>query len=1017
MSHCKTIFLLVALFLMLQSYTFSQSNSNTDTLYNEAVELYEDGDHSEAKEIFEEISGIVCSEGRSTEKCIDLKIYLSDIARWGRNFEYAENNLFESERILNEKLHTPHPLQMELYMQMVFLYSDMTNFEEGERVVDRLFELSENPVMEGMPRARAYLASGYLEDARGNLHRALESYTGAVEAVQGIDRDREVLRFLAVAYNNMGVLTRRIGEVREAMNYFQQALEVTKSLYGENNPEVALLYNSIGTIHYVMGDFGQAAEYFLSSGDIFRENYGENHNRVATAYNNAGVVYTEMDEIERAAEILEKAQRIKENLFGENHIDTAIGYSNLASIYMETENYDAALSNYQKSIAVRKEIYGEDHLNLITPYINIGEFYTRTEEYGTAREFFGEALQITEKRLGENHPYVWDVLLNVGNSYKEEENFESALENYQEAYDRIVRESGIASQNGFDAGRLSHPLLFMKAASNIGDMYIKLYEKEGGVDKLHQAIENYFTSIRVVDYLQYSYQSEASKLNLVDQNYSIFTNSIKAYSYLYQETGEKSWLDEILTISELSRSRIALELLQDIEAKNFSGVPQEILDEESTINTQIADFYQRLNAEQEKGLDINQDSISAYRDSLFASRRRLNNLTDQLETNYPDYYRLKYDHSYANREAVVDLLEADEALVNYIVSDEEVFALVLDQEDIRFHTLGSTDSLSTWIKSLRNSVLSDSSAQYSELATKLYDQLMEPVLSDLDSNSLIIVPDQSLHYLPFEMLLTEKPQNSNYYDFSYLVRDYQISYVPSATVLQMLTEQKVSNPQNLFAVAPFNDSSMQITEQSSATRYITDLSPLPLTRYETNQIAKIFNEPQTWTEYIFPEDVTVVLGKEAKKSTIESTSFNDYGFLHFATHAFVNEGDPTLSGIAFWGEENEDGIIYVNDIYNMKLDADLVVLGACETGLGTVFKGEGIIGFTRAFIYAGASNLMVSMWKVNDQPTATLMIEFYRYVKEGHSYAEALQMAKLDLINQPEFAAPRNWAAFILQGR
>ena len=108
---------------------------------------------------------------------------------------------------------------------------------------------------------------------------------------------------------------------------------------------------------------------------------------------------------------------------------------------------------------------------------------------------------------------------------------------------------------------------------------------------------------------------------------------------------------------------------------------------------------------------------------------------------------------------------------------------------------------------------------------------------------------------------------------------------------------------------------------------------------------------------------------------------------------------------------------YVDDIYTMELNADLVVLGACETGLGLVYRGEGLIGFTRAFIYAGASNLMVSMWRVNDQPTANLMINFYEEIRAGTGYNESLRNAKLTLIENPNTAAPRNWAAFVLQGR
>ena len=1015
MSHCKNLLLLATL-LFIPALLAAQSAVDAEKIFNQAVEIFQEGDYEQSGQMFGEATQTLCSNADQTELCIDAKTYLSDIARVNRNFELSEKILEEAEQVLHQELGTAHQLQIEINTQKVFLYVDMTDFERARQVVDRTMKLVEQQKFQGISSARGFMAKGYLEEAIGDYRESLDAYIQAVESVEGIERDEEILRFLSHSYNNMGLLTRQLGDTRGAMDYFLKALDVTQTLYGENHPQVGVLHNSIGTIYYYLGDYGRAADYFLSTADIFRENYGENHERVAGAYNNAGVVFTEMDEIERAAEILERAQRIKENLLGENHIDTAIGYSNLASIYMENENFNAALENYQKSIAVREEIYGDDHPNLVTPYINTGEFYTKTEQYNTAREYFSKAQQITENRIGQNHPDVWEILLKIGNTYEEEEDFVTALENYKSSYEMIVDENETDPQV-LDLGQLSHPLLFMNAARKMGDMHIKLYEAEGGVSHLHTAIENYSASIEAVDFLQKSYQSEASKLNLVDQNYSIFTNTIKAYNYLYEETGQESWLDEILATSELSRSRIALELLQDIEAKNFAGVPQDVLDLESSINTNIANFYQELNAEQEKGFEADQNVIAAYRDSLFESRQELNNLTQQLESDFPEYYRLKYDESYANRETVANFLEPGQALINYIVSDEEAFALVLNQNEIKFHSLGSSDSLSVQIKSLRSSTVTDNSRQYSELAYNLYSQLVEPVLADLDSKSLIIVPDQSLHYLPFEMLLTETPVSSNYDNFQYLIRDYQISYVPSGTVLQMLTEHKISDPKNLFAVAPFNESTLSVEDEVAASRYITDLSPLPLTRYETDEIAKIFDEAGSLREFIFPEEIKILLGDEATRSTIQNTSFQDYGYIHFATHAFVNEEDPALSGIAFWGDEDGDGVMYVNDIYNMNLNADLVVLGACETGLGTVYKGEGMIGFTRAFTYAGASNLMVSMWKVNDQPTANLMIQFYRNVKDGHSYSESLQMAKLELINQPEFAAPRHWAAFILQGR
>jgi CHAT domain-containing protein len=190
-----------------------------------------------------------------------------------------------------------------------------------------------------------------------------------------------------------------------------------------------------------------------------------------------------------------------------------------------------------------------------------------------------------------------------------------------------------------------------------------------------------------------------------------------------------------------------------------------------------------------------------------------------------------------------------------------------------------------------------------------------------------------------------------------------------------------------------------------------------LTAYETNQISDIFKNSRSLLNFINPEKVTVFQDSEATKSQFQRQNLSNYGYIHFATHAFVNETNPDLSGIVLQGEGEENGILYVSDIYNLQLNADLVVLGACETGLGSVHKGEGMIGFTRAFKYAGASNLVVSMWRVSDQPTARLMISFYEKVKEDLSYSEALQFAKQQLIENPETAHPIHWAAFVLNGR
>jgi CHAT domain-containing protein len=162
------------------------------------------------------------------------------------------------------------------------------------------------------------------------------------------------------------------------------------------------------------------------------------------------------------------------------------------------------------------------------------------------------------------------------------------------------------------------------------------------------------------------------------------------------------------------------------------------------------------------------------------------------------------------------------------------------------------------------------------------------------------------------------------------------------------------------------------------------------------------------------------LERRASEASLKSSRLDDYRYVHFATHGLVNEPKPKLSGLMLAPVDSpqEDDILYLGEIYNLSLNADLVVLSACETGVGKLVKGEGLIGLTRGFLYAGAANLLVSLWQVNDASTANLMIDFYQNLLAGKSKAAALREAKLRLLEQQtKYAKPYHWAPFVLIGK
>lgn len=194
---------------------------------------------------------------------------------------------------------------------------------------------------------------------------------------------------------------------------------------------------------------------------------------------------------------------------------------------------------------------------------------------------------------------------------------------------------------------------------------------------------------------------------------------------------------------------------------------------------------------------------------------------------------------------------------------------------------------------------------------------------------------------------------------------------------------------------------------------------MPASRIEVTGILEVFESSYGFFDRMFNKKAEVYLEEKATEGNFRSAGLRDYLYLHLATHGFVNEANSGLSGLILAQDStsSDDGILHLGEIYNLEMNADLVVLSACETGLGQIARGEGIIGLTRGFLYAGAQNLLVSLWQVNDQTTADLMVDFYDRMLAGSSKAGALREAKLALIKRhPEDAKPYYWSPFVLIG-
>jgi CHAT domain-containing protein len=365
------------------------------------------------------------------------------------------------------------------------------------------------------------------------------------------------------------------------------------------------------------------------------------------------------------------------------------------------------------------------------------------------------------------------------------------------------------------------------------------------------------------------------------------------------------------------------------------------------------------------------------------------------------------------------LLNPKTALLEYFLGDLESYAFLITQNDFRLKNLPPRIEIESSLKAYLKLIASIPSEknQCRFAAKRIYGELVYPFEDELISmEQLIIVPDGILNYLPFETLIEnheDKRSNSGF-----LIENYKISYAPSSSALSYLIGRPSENKRSkrllalgnpVYSSGPHRRSGKS-AEQALREVYLNsgfDFSPLPYSRSEILEICRYFDKTE----------VDCYLDEKAKEEVVKTVPLDDYQIVHFACHGFHDEEIPSRAALVLTLDDNveEDGFLQGREIYGLRLNADLVVLSACQTGKGRLENSEGVLGLPRVFFNAGARSVVSSLWKVNDKSTSALMRHFYRYLSDGNDKAQSLRLAKLKMLKS-EYSHPFFWAGFILHG-
>ncbi len=830
---------------------------------------------------------------------------------------------------------------------------------------------------------------GLVREALGDLRGAEEHYRRALELNRQDGRHRPVANNLT---NLANVFTRR-GRYDEALDFYEQALE-TRLEAGDRRGE-ALDRQNLGLLHLSWGDYPAALGSLQASLRILEE-IGPPVRR-AEVRGNIAAVRTAMGHLQEARADLAEA-------LAEAADDETLGPSlaiQQADLLNELNELDLAAEFYREANAGYRRL--SDATGQAEAETGLGFLLMTRRDYDAAEDAFSRALQVHQS-LGDARPAAMtrlrlgDVRLLRGDTAAARSTYREALAAFEAIGDRVGEVVAVGSLADLDL-ELGAPgraeIGYRKALARIegrpvGSLRYHLRLGRGlalrGQGRLAEAAEELRACVEEVE-------SVGAGLPIAQRRYGYMTDKWNAYAELARTELARDRSAAAFEVSERMRARQLVDLLA--RGRTGARTPElALVREEENLRWQIARLRDELDPSMAQTGNLREawTSEAPAEDrlgSLAALQQRYQRLLVSLEEERPDYATL-FSGAVAGVPDVQRLTPAGTAFIEYLVSDEWAVAFVVSEREVAATELpidGRT--LRQLIRFLRGSLgPEDDQELWRTPLRRLHRALIAPLeeAGYLDDKELLVfAPHAELHYLPMQALLRSGPDRE-----SFLVESYDVAYAPSATVwMQLARRDQGPTGRGVLAMAPRIDA---LAHSAAEVRGIG--------RGDTS--------------------AQVLVGARATEGRFHQLA-PGRAVLHLATFGVLNTRNPLFSYVELNPDEGSDGRLEAHEVFGMRLDADLMVLSACETGLGSGMRhdvppGDDWVGLVRAFLYAGAHSVVASLWTVDDRATALLMQRFYAGLEAGHSRARSLADAQRAMLREERLADPFYWAAFQLNG-
>jgi tetratricopeptide (TPR) repeat protein/CHAT domain-containing protein len=978
---------------------------NVATSLNNLALLYQDqGNYGGAEPLFQRALRIrETALGPDHPSVATSLNNLAGLYRVQGNYGDAEPLFRRALRIRETTLGPEHPSVATSLNNLAALYRVQGNYGDAEPLFQRSLRIVETALGSDHPSVATSLGNlALLYSDQGNYGDAEPLFQRALRIRETTLGPEHPL--VAASLNNLALLYSDQGNYGDAEPLYQRALRIDEAALGLDHPSVATSLNNLAALYRVQGNYGDAEPLFQRSLRIVETALGPEHPDVATSLNNLAELYRAQGNYGDAEPLYQRALRIDEAALGPNHPDVATSLNNLAALYDAQGNYDAAEPLYQRALRIRETALGSEHPDVATSLNDLAALYSDQGNYDAAEPLYQRALRIWETTLGPEHPSVATSLNNLAALYQVQGNYSDAETLAQRSL-RIL-ETALGPEHPLVASSLNNLAALYDAQGNPTEV-VGFLARGLAIEEQHLALNLTILS----DTRRQAYVT------------TIVGTTNAAISLNLQSAPADPAATELALTTVLRRKGRILEAGVDSWQRlrqNLAPADQELLDDLTAAQQQLATllFNPPPNLNRETVTDV-----TAQVNQLEAELAR-RSAAFRVETQPVDIA------------AVQARLPSDGVLIEYVRYQpydptaspqerwgEDRYAVYLLFPDGRIEAmdLGAAADIDVAVERLVADLSAGRTApseggtsinEVKQRAQALDALVMAPVRELLgDTTTVFLSPDGSLNLIPFEALVDESGD--------YLVEQYQFRYLTSGRDLLRLDLNPASGNPALLVGNPTYGRPGELIAQADtrAIDFENRIFPaLPGTGREVEAIADQLPDALVYSE----TNATEAVVKDHPQPNI----------LHIATHGFfeasADSPNPLLqSGLILAGAAlaerqsgpDQDGILTALEVTGLDLrGTQLVVLSACETGVGELAAGEGVYGLRRALVLAGSHSQVISLWKVDDAATQELMVAYYDRLLSGMPRDAALRETQLAFLNTTEYRHPYYWAAFIGSG-